>query len=162
MNGRLHPDTIHISGHTAPPGVKETDPHRGCCYGDGLYDPTHCTCWEPIYDLEQADVIPGEPVTRSKCCHDCAYRRGSPEDEAGETEDLHDLAARENQVFFCHQGMRRAIAYRHPDGTVLPADEGDYRPPIVLGVAYRADGTPADRCGGWGALRTTRREEATT
>lgn len=150
--GRHHPSTLHLAGRTAPPGVRADDEPRGCCMGEAAKDPTHCTCWEPVFDVEQADPVPGEVITRGTCCHDCAYRRGSPEEREGARGDLEALAADDRGAFFCHQGMRRAIAYRHPDGRELPAGAGDYQPAILDGVAYRADGTPADRCGGWGAL----------
>ena len=26
-----------------------------CCYGSAILGPGHCTCWEPVYNLEQAE-----------------------------------------------------------------------------------------------------------
>lgn len=44
------------------------------------------------------------------------------------------------------------MAWRHPAGMRIPADpgrDGDYQPPIVLGVPFRADGQPGLLCAGW-------------
>lgn len=114
-----------------------------CCYGSCEYGPTGCTCWEPVFDLVQVAAIPAKPVTRRTRCVDCAFRPDSPERARGdEVEDL--------PHFWCHQGIRRPAAFRHPDGRVRKvSDSADYQPPIIDGVPYRADGTPADRCAGW-------------
>lgn len=122
---------------------------RGCL---DIYDhtthawPVRRTCWTPVYDLRQrrprTDI---EPVRRAKSCTDCAYRKGSPERERDE--DLEGLPG-----FWCHQGLRRPKAWRHPDGRIRLVDlstSPDYQPPIVAHVPYRADGRPADRCAGW-------------
>ena len=121
-----------------------------CCIGAAVYGPDSCTCWRPVFDMRQrrprADV---EPVTRSKSCHDCAFRRGSPERERGD--ELESLPS----SFWCHDGIRRPRAWRHPDGRVRMVDLGtspDYQPPIVGDVPYRANGRPADRCAGWAAF----------
>lgn len=153
LPGRHHPDVAHISAGCAPPGVTDDDPLTGCCMGEAMRDPRYCTCWEPVFDVDQAEPDPtSEPATRAKCCHDCAYRRGSPEEQEGARDDLEALASSGRDVFYCHQGMRRAIAYRHPDGRELPAVDGDYQPAQAGGTAYRADGSAADRCAGWGVL----------
>lgn len=128
---------------------------RWCCYGAAEDGPKGCTCWEPIFDARQRKPRTSvEPTTRAKSCHDCAYRQGSPERERGEA-----LEALPN--FWCHQGIRRPAAFRHPDGRVRPVldytTSPDYRPPIVDGVPYRADGRPADRCGGWAAVQAGQR-----
>lgn len=122
-----------------------------CCLAAAEDGPRWCTCWTPIFDARQLKPrTTVEPETREKACHDCAYRLGSPERERGE-----DLEGLPN--FWCHQGIRRPAAFRHPDGRVRPvpgyAMSPDYRPPMVDGVPYRADGRPADRCGGWAALQ---------
>jgi hypothetical protein len=128
-----------------------------CCWGSSLgWDPSDCTCWTPVYDLDQVEPDPGtialleagiEPVTRTKRCHDCAFRPDSPERARGE-----ELEGLPN--FWCHQGIRRPTAYRHPDGRVRPFDDSaDYQPPIVAGVPWRADGTPAERCAGHAQAR---------
>ena len=52
--------------------------------------------------------------------------------------------------FFCHQGIRKPIAWRHPpSGTEIPGHPGGYDPPIRDGVPYKADGSPAFICAGW-------------
>lgn len=127
-------------------------PDTGCCYGSAIYGPGRCTCWEPVHDAEQQDPVPAEPTTRDRMCDDCAFRADSPErtgddryEHAGDTDSLLD----EGRTFWCHQGMRRKIARRHPDGREIPVDVDAYHPAIVGGVAFKADGSPADRCAGW-------------
>lgn len=155
---------LHIGGAGVIVPPAERDKHNefaDCCMGAAVYGRSRCTCWEPVYDLEQqplADggVPPAEVPTRTKCCHDCAYRLGSPErqDEYDEGVLLaHALAAGEE--FWCHQGVRRVVAFRHPDGRELPAGDGDYRPPVGpegRPVVWKADGTVGERCAGWAAL----------
>lgn len=52
--------------------------------------------------------------------------------------------------FYCHQGIRKPIAWRHPpSGTEIPGHPGGYDPPIQDGVPYKADGSPAFICAGW-------------
>jgi hypothetical protein len=155
-------EAVHMDGVLAPPGVTDDDPITGCCYGEAVYGPTRCTCWEPVYDLEQQSLANGgrlpegfEPETRTKCCRDCAYRQGSPERERGEGDQLDDWALDGRSEFWCHQGVRRVVAFRHPDGRELPAGEGDYRPPVgpdERPVVWKADGTVGERCAGWAAL----------
>ena len=33
-----------------------------CCIGAAVYGPGHCTCWTPVYDLDQAE--PDTTITR--------------------------------------------------------------------------------------------------
>ena len=134
----------------------------GCCHGAAM-DLSRCTCWEPVFDLDQAPPDPGAVGTiAADMCHDCAYRAGSPEraDEHG-AEHLVTIVGT-GEPFYCHQGMRRAVGYRHPamlgGRLTLPAGPGDYQPPrghdrTGYPVAYRADGTVADLCHGWSARR---------
>ena len=138
----------------------------GCCWGEIVGGPDRCTCWEPTYDLEQADPDPElvrwlaagvQPVTRERMCGDCAYRPGSPERSgvegyAGDAELLERLAAAGDR-FWCHQGCRQPVAWTHPVGITIPGGPGAYAPPVVAGVPYRADGTPAEVCAGWAARR---------
>jgi hypothetical protein len=130
--------------------------YHHCCAGAALRGIDHCTCWEPIFDLEQEPLQEGPAECRSKCCHDCAYRNGSPKraDDHG-TEHLLDVAAGARSTFWCHQGVRRVVAWRHPDGRELPAGDGDYRPPMERerGRIWRADGRPGQLCAGWAAHR---------
>lgn len=179
-------------GPELPPELDETF-IVPCCMGAAVGGLSSCTCWEPIFDLEQAtpnvatlrvSIQQGAQlcvVTRPRCCGDCAYRNDSPERRDGRTDELLDIAG--SARFFCHQGMRRVIGWKHPvldpaieaffvDG-MLPAGAGDYRPPIIDAVAFKADGQPADLCAGWNAHRwallerevfddPTQRVEATT
>lgn len=133
-----------------------------CCWG-AMLDRRLCSCWEVVYDLEQAQprqqvvdwLAAGiEPNTRRRMCNDCAYRPGSPErqDEPTHQGDAAELEriARESR-FWCHQGMRRPVLYRHPSGVEWPGHPAAYSPPIVDAVPYKADGTPGDLCAGWAA-----------
>lgn len=137
-----------------------------CCAGAAMLGPERCTCWEAIHDLEQQPpdqekvrwLAAGvEPVTRDSMCGDCAYRPDSPERRGdpsylGNAEDLERMAAYDR--FWCHQGMRRRIAWRHPSGAVFEKDHpGSYDPPIIGGIPYRVDGSPGELCAGWDARR---------
>lgn len=138
----------------------------GCCWGEIVGGPGRCTCWTPRYDLEQTAPDPEvarwlaagvQPNTRQRMCADCAYRPGSPErtgDEtyAGDAETLEQLAAGGDR-FWCHQGIRRPVEWSHPAGVTIPGQPAAYAPPVVAGVPYRADGTPAELCAGWAARR---------
>jgi hypothetical protein len=144
MCGPLLPDSI--------PDAAE----GGCCIGSAIDGPAHCTCWEPVYDLEQAWLKPGLPLPPIpvRMCTDCAYRPNSPErrgDPAfrGDADDLEDLVW-SGEPFYCHQGIRRAVQLVHkPTGTVYDPGPGDYRPPVDGRIPYRADGQPALICAGW-------------
>ena len=86
-------------------------------------------------------------------CDDCAYNTDSPErngDErvTGDTALLERIVVN-GQPFFCHVGMRRIRHWVHANGQVYIEADCDYRPPIMEGVAYKADGNPADICSGW-------------
>lgn len=153
--------TLHIDGVYGPPDL---DDEPGiCCMGAAVYGAYRCTCWEPVFDLEQMPLANGgrppseaEISIRSKCCHDCAYRNGSPEKERGEGEQLDDWALDGRSEFWCHQGVQRVVAWCHPDGRELPAAEGDYRGPVgpdERPVVWKADGTVGERCAGWAAHR---------
>lgn len=134
-----------------------------CCYGAVIYGPGRCTCWTPVFDLEQAEpdqqlvtwLAAGiEPNTRQRMCHGCAYRPNSPEQSddptyLGDHDELERIA-REDR-FWCHQGMRRPVAWRHPTSVEVPGHPGGYQPPIVNNVPYKADGTPGELCAGWAA-----------
>lgn len=142
----------HISGPTAPPGVEDSE-HDICCMGAVMRGAAYCTCWDPIFNLEQAAADTSTtPTIRQKCCQDCAYRQGSPERERDDGE-LDEIVAHPDRTFWCHQGMRKVVAWHHPDGRELPAGpEDDYKPLIVGEVPYLADGTAGERCAGWAAL----------
>lgn len=127
-------------GFLTPEDLARED--QWCCAGAAMGGPGRCSCWEPIYDRAQSPPIAATPVTRPKRCLDCAFRPDSPERQRGD-----DLEALPN--FACHQGMRRPIEWRHPDGRVRPGDPADYQPPFLQGVPYKADGSPADLCAGW-------------
>lgn len=140
--------TLHISKPSAPPGVEDSEADY-CCDGAALRGAAHCTCWIPIFDTDQAEPAENltRPEPRTKACHDCAFQNGSPEQDSGEL----DWIRESTDPFVCHQGMRRVVAYRHPDGRELPAGDGDYQPPIVNKgtIALCADGTPGALCAGW-------------
>lgn len=118
-----------------------------CCAGTAFQGLAHCTCWDPVYDRVHELIVAGPPATRTTMCHDCAFRKDSPERKRGE--DPADLGN-----FWCHQGVRRAIAYVHPDGRrrIVPDEDGvpmGYDPVTRPGLIYRADGQPGERCAGW-------------
>lgn len=136
---------------------KLPDPGTLCCYGIANGGPQACTCWEAVYDQPQAPP-PGAvtaPATRATRCDDCAFRPDSPEAQgdpryAHSTPEEFDAMVEGDGRFFCHQGMRRLVAWRHPSGLEVPARcAGEYRPPVVDDVALKADGTTADLCAGW-------------
>lgn len=135
---RLHPDD---------------DQFYGCCWGDINKGPAYCNCWVPEYDLVQADpILPGDGEAQTRpggMCGDCAYRPGSPElnDQA---EELLELPLR-GETFWCHEGIRRAIRWQHPDGRVVDGDPADYQPPMLAGRPHRADGRVGSLCAGWAA-----------
>ena len=128
---------------------------RRCCLGASVYGPHRCTCWEPEFDLQQCPVIEGEPGQRETMCVDCAYRPNSPERSGDERYSHADEQELLNltEPFWCHQGMRKPVRWRHPAGITVDADTDAYRPPIVNNVPYKSDGTPGDRCAGWLAHR---------
>jgi hypothetical protein len=165
-------DLIHVhtnAGVCVPPAVREsllTDPEQygDCCIGAAVYGIGRCTCWEPVFDLAQQPLLnggaapaPEDIAVRAKCCADCAYRNDSAErGDLDGTAELLDVAHSERREFWCHQGVARVVALRHPDGRELPAGEGDYRPPVGPAerpIVWKADGTPGERCAGWAAHR---------
>lgn len=156
--GGQFPGIIHLNIDAGPDDRDDYDYEGGeipCCMAGAMRGPRACTCWKPVYDLDQVDVLTehAAPVTRVECCHDCAYRNDSPERGDGYTDELVDVAGTPGHVFACHIGMRRVVSWRHPDGRELPVGDGDYQPPVVGTTAYKADGSPADLCAGWAAHR---------
>jgi hypothetical protein len=134
--------------------------------GAAALGPSRCTCWEPLFDLEQQEPDPTavkllaagvQPVTRTRPCGDCAYRPGSPERRgdpgyAG-NQELLDRIVETGERFWCHQGMRKPVAWRHPSGVTVPVPVDAYDPPRIEGIPYRADGSPGEVCAGWAARR---------
>lgn len=134
---RLHPDADPV----------------GCCMGEALDGPEGCTCWRPVYEVDQAEPRPPQCnedlLVQVRMCGDCAFRKDSPERADKWSEDaLFDLA-RGGKPFWCHQGMRRPIRHVHPDGRVVDGDTADWNPPSVQGIPYQADGSPGLLCAGW-------------
>lgn len=149
--------SFHILGDQ---GWPETPTTGMCCMGSAMGGAGRCTCWEPVYDLEQAEPQLDAPtVTRSSMCDDCAYRPGSPEragqEDAGADEEGLDALVYSGSPFTCHKGIRRPIRWLHPSGVEIPGSPLDYRPPIHGARPYQANGLPAEVCGGW-ALRRAR------
>jgi hypothetical protein len=136
-----------------------------CCIGAAEYGFDRCTCWEPVYDLEQQPPIAvgaGNVETRGEMCADCAFRPDSPERQ-GDARYSHAGEEFEHLThFWCHQGMRKPIGYQHPAGIYITADTDAYKPPLVLvdgeRVPFKADGTPGDRCAGFAAWQRHRKE----
>ena len=126
-----------------------------CCEDALLGGAPFCTCWEPEFDFEQTRPDPTiEPKTRVKACDDCAFRAGSPE-KTGDERYTHTGAVNRLPHFWCHQGMRKPVRWRHPAGLTVEADVDGYMPPKVhvggIAVPFKADGTPGDRCAGHAA-----------
>jgi hypothetical protein len=138
----------------APPDLPDAG-EGACCLGSAVHGPQRCTCWEPVFDLDQAPITggPATPMPRTSMCGDCAYRPRSPERQGDETyaneeSDLETMV-QTGAPFACHQGMRRPVVWRHPSGAEVPGHPANYQPPMANGWAYKADGSPADICGGW-------------
>lgn len=142
-----------------------------CCAGRAIDGPRGCQCWIEVFSPPaQAEPRPGLPPVPDplRPCSTCAYNRDSPEKrsepgyQAG-PDDLERLAAT-GIPFYCHAGMRYLIGYVHPpSGRSWSPPLGDFRPPTVAGVPYRADGSPGFVCAGWllrRAVLTRQREEA--
>lgn len=158
------------SGYGAPTPTGEwpdLDLVVPCCESSAIRGPETCTCWEPVYDLEQQPIDEAKataladadiaPPVRTRMCGDCAYRPGSPEKTGdqrytGDATTLEDLA-REGRLFWCHIGMRQPVRWRHPSGAEIPAAPDDYVPVIRDGVPYKADGQPGEVCAGFDARR---------
>lgn len=143
-------------GHGARPDLPDAGEGM-CCAGAAINGPHRCTCWRPVYDIEQVDPLPDVPQVRpAGMCGDCAYRPGSPErqgdpDHAGDAELLDDLAA-SGTPFWCHDGIRRPARWVHPPtGIEVPGHPADYEPPMVGAVPFRANGRMAFLCAGWAA-----------
>jgi hypothetical protein len=134
-----------------------------CCYAS-WNDPDRCSCWRPVYDVEQTEPRPPERAedlrVRGNLCGDCAFRKGSPERADAWSEEALFTAAGTGIPFWCHDGMRRPSHWVHPDGRVVEGDPADYTPPTRSGIPYRADGSPGLLCAGWMA-RATRAAEPT-
>ena len=133
------------------------------CWGYNLDGPAACTCWEPVFDVEQA---PPRPLTgpqdlqpRDRMCGDCAFRPGSPERADSFSEEALLELARTGDPFWCHQGMRRPAYWRHPDGRTVPGSPDDYQPAALNSVPYQADGSPGLLCAGWAAVAAKTREQ---
>ena len=140
------------------PAIELPDAGEGaCCIGAAMGGPQRCTCWVPIFDLEQQEPEPRPMGLRGRPCGDCAYKPGSPERRGedgyqGDTEFLDGLILT-GEFFACHQGIRKPVRWVHPSGAEIPGHPAGYDPPLRDGVPYKADGTPADLCAGWAARR---------
>lgn len=126
-----------------------------CCDGS-VWDAELCTCWEPVYDVEQQPCQPitgpAELLPRHRMCSDCAFRPGSPERTDGYTEEMLLELPVTGEAFWCHDGMRRPAHWRHPDGRTVPGSPDDWQPARIGAIPYRADGRPGLLCAGWAAL----------
>lgn len=144
---------------------EDDDPDRiPCCMGTAAG--CACTCWEDEYDQPQLPAQEGPPAIAPGPCSTCACRPGSPERLEDDTpydqrqmasswELVQSLAAR-GEPFWCHQGMRRRVRERHPDGRVREVGEHDWAPGVRPGTPLQASGEPAVMCGGWAAMARAR------
>lgn len=140
--------SMSICGPIHDPFVEFPDLETGCCYGS-IMGPDRCTCWEPVYDIEQSDPnLFDAPEPRAEPCADCAFRSDSPESRGDERYQSYEFTP--TQPFYCHQGMRRIVAYRHPSGAKVAAAVQDrWSPPERDGIVYKANGMAGDICAGW-------------
>jgi hypothetical protein len=148
-----------------------------CCTGMADGGMLYCTCWTVVYDVEQQspDAALGLAIglgkqdapQRDRMCGDCAYRPDSPEKSASpayrDGPDELERLARDDR-FWCHDGMRQPKAWLHPPSRVRldAVGAGDYQPPVVAGVPWRADGRPGLLCAGWAARRRALTAESDT
>lgn len=162
--------TFMCGGQSAPGDViRILAQLRDCCLGAAEDGPDACTCWEPEHDLIQQDLRRDlAPEIRSEPCADCAYRPDSLE-RAGDERmscsapgELERIAR--DSIFWCHDGMRKPVQWRHRLGIIVELDVDHYDPPIreVDGVAvpFRANGLPGLQCAGWAARRRLLEREA--
>lgn len=131
-----------------------------CCMGAAARGPEHCTCWEAVYDQEQARLVQAGPMRqRKRMCSDCAFRPNSPE-RNGDERYAHSGEGGLDEVmsgtFLCHAGMRRLLREVHPSGAEIEAMPGAYAPGYP---PRKADGSPPELCAGW-AAEMKRREAA--
>jgi hypothetical protein len=136
------------------------NPMNWCCAGAAMWGPSRCTCWVPIFSKVQRELDASiEPGTRSEQCADCAYRQDSAEQQDYRADQLRTITHSDEAPFWCHQGMRYEVGYRHPSGMYVEAQRDEvgsiasWAPPLRNGVPFKANGTPADRCAGWAARR---------
>jgi hypothetical protein len=157
----VHGLLVHLDGCGSYPARVWAEQHPDdepgdCCWGAVVNGPAACTCWTPVFDIDQAEPRPPAAACDLKVqkgmCHDCAYRPGSAERaEAYLAEHLMEMPAR-GQMFWCHQGMRRPVEWVHPDGRIVPGSPDDWQPAALNGVPYQADGQPGLICAGWAAI----------
>jgi hypothetical protein len=127
-----------------------------CCMGVAMGGLEACTCWFPVFEVEQAPIRPPacaeDLEAQPRMCGDCAYRKGSPErSDPYVAEQLLELPST-GQVFWCHADMVRPVAWRHPQlgpEHDVPGEDSDWRPAMANGIPYRADGRPGLLCAGW-------------
>lgn len=128
-----------------------------CCEGSRAHGATACICWARVDDLEQQPLeVNAKVSTREHMCVDCAYRPNSPEKSGdasyrADADELERIAACDE--FWCHEGIRKPVRWRHPAGIEIDGHPGGYDPPIVGCVPHKADGSPAELCAGWDARR---------
>lgn len=136
-----------------------------CCDGSAVYGAQRCTCWQPVYEVEQAEPRPPKGPEdlrgRRRMCGDCAFRKDSPERSyAWGEEALFELADK-GEPFWCHEGMRRPTYWRHPDGRTVPGSPHDWQPAQLGQIPYQADGSPGLLCAGWLARAARAQHEHT-
>jgi hypothetical protein len=157
--GRAVSTVLCGGGNTGARLWVEQHPDAGetfCCMPALDGRPEDCTCWRPVYDVEQAPprpmAGPQDLQARPRMCGDCAFKPGSPErTDPLMVETLMELPSTRTP-FWCHDGMRRPVRWEHPDGRTVAGDPADWHPAQLGRVPYRADGSPALLCAGWAAL----------
>jgi hypothetical protein len=119
-----------------------------CPICGGAGDSTHCPCHgEGIITREEAVDwtrhgtvvvrLPDPPADMPSMCHDCAFRKDSPERESFGAWPAIESAVREGTPFICHQGMHET-----DDGRYIPFERDAKGIPVWHPV-----------CAGWAAAR---------
>lgn len=133
-----------------------------CCEGSASRGLHACTCWQPVYEQEQAAPVPptsaADLAVRDRGCTDCAFHADSPERSTPWGEESLFRLADNGTPFWCHDGMRRPLRWKHPAGPVIDGSPHDWQPPMRGGIPYRADGRPGLLCAGW-ATRALNKEK---
>lgn len=130
--GLVHPELLppHRISHSCVHVLGRPD-----CYGAAEYGEDHCTCDMLTVEQHQRcedDARAARLERGNEMCHDCAFRKGSPE------QDKLDRIAEQTEPFRCHQGMPvRAIGGVPQKDDYQPRNRDQY--PICAGW-WRAQG----------------------
>lgn len=115
---RLDHDCVHVHGYPQ-------------CMGAAALDEGHCTCsflTEADHERCEREGLEHFEARGGDMCHDCAFRKGSPEQD-----ELNRIAA-QDEPFHCHQGMPvRTIGGVPQKDSYMPRDRKNANYPICAG-----------------------------